>query len=119
MRKAICLIGDDTQGGVGKAGTIMQITTRRSSVGIPHLFCPMEEGSNPGGVEIHRTSRKPLYARERERESGAQWEEGQREGEREREREGRRERERERGGERPTEQESGANRHYGRVVGSS
>ena len=49
MRKAICLIWDDTQGGIGMLGTIMQIKTRRSPVGIPHLFCPVEEGSNPGG----------------------------------------------------------------------
>ena len=49
MRTEICLTGDDMQGGVGKVGTIMQITTRCSSVGMPHLFCPVEEGSNPGG----------------------------------------------------------------------
>ena len=69
----------------------------------------------PGGIETHRTTRKPLYAKDRE--SGAHWEEGRREGERERERAG--ERERERGGERPTEQESGTNRHCGRLVGWS
>ena len=49
MRTEICLTGDDMQGGVGKVGTIMQITTRCSSVGMPHLFCPVEEGSNPRG----------------------------------------------------------------------
>ena len=108
------------QGGVGKVGTLMQITTRRSSVGIPHLFCPVEEGSNPGGDrDPPNIPKTPLCEREREREreSGTQWEEGQREGEREREREG--ERARERGGERPAERESGTNRHCGRVVGSS
>ena len=88
MRKAICLTGDDTQGGVGKIGTVMQITTRRSSVGIPHLLCPVEEGSNPGGDrDPPNVPKTPLCEREREtREKG-----------REREREGRREREGERG----------------------
>ena len=49
MGTAICLTGEDMQGGVGKVGTIKQITTHRSSVRVPHLFCPVEEGSNPGG----------------------------------------------------------------------
>ena len=53
MRTAICLTGDDMQGGVGKVGTIMQIAARRSSVGIPQLFYPVQEGSNPGGIETH------------------------------------------------------------------
>ena len=92
MRKAICLTGDDTQGGIGKIGTI---TTRRSSVGIPHLFCPVEEGSNPGGDRDPPNVPNPLYARERERvgRNGRR----AREKEREREREGGREREGERG----------------------
>ena len=92
MRTAICLIGDDMQGGVGKVGTIMQRTTHHSSVGIPHLFCPVEEGSNPGGDrDPPNIPKTPLC----ERESGTQWEEGRREGEREGE--GRGEREGERG----------------------
>ena len=65
MRKAICLKGDDTQGGIGKVGTI---TTRRSSVGIPHLFCPVEEGSNPGGDrDPPNVPKPPLCERGRER----------------------------------------------------
>ena len=92
---------------------MMPTTTRRSSVGIPHLFCPVEEGSNPERDRDPPNVLKPPLC-ERKREWGAM---GERR--REREREGKRERERERGGERPTEQESGANRHCGRVVGSS
>ena len=116
MRTAICMTGDDMQGGVGQVETRMQKTTRRSSVGIPHLFCPVEEGSNPGGDrDPPNIPKTPLC--ERERENGAQWEECQKEGKRERERAG--ERERERGGERPTEQALGTNRHRGRVVGLS
>ena len=62
----------------------MQNTHRRSLVGIPHLFCPVEEGSNPGGDrDPPNIPKTPLC--ERERESGTQWEEGQREGEREKE----------------------------------
>ena len=71
MRKAICLTGDDTQGGVGKVGTIMQITTRRSSVGIPHLFYLVEEGSNPRGDREPPNVPKPSFMCEREREWGA------------------------------------------------
>ena len=75
MRTAICLTGDDMQGGIGQVGTIMQITTRRSSVGIPHLFYPVEEGSNPGGDrDPPNIPKTPLC--ERHRESGTQWGEG-------------------------------------------
>ena len=113
MRKAICLTGDDTQGGIGKVRTI---ATRRSSVGIPHLFYPVQEGSNPGGDrDPPNVPKTPLC--ERKGEWGAMGGGPKRRRERERERAG--EREGQRGGERPTEQESGANRHCARVVGSS
>ena len=101
----------------------MQTTTRRGPVDIPHLFCPVEEGSNPGGDrEPLNVPKTPfMRERERERESGTQWErngeererewdamgEERREGEREREREGRRER----------EGESGRETHRARVGG--
>ena len=62
----------------------MQITTRRSSVGIPHLFCPVEEGSNPEGDRDPPNVPKTPFMRERERECDAMGEE-RREGERERE----------------------------------
>ena len=87
MRKAICLTGDDTQGGIGKVGTI---TTRRSSVGIPHLFCPVEEGSNPGGDRDPPNVPKPPSC-ERERETVGR--NGRRAREKERETEGERGRE--------------------------
>ena len=60
----------------------------------------------PGGIETHRTSRKPLYARARE------WVTVGGGPEREKEREG--------GGRgRPSERELETNRHSGRVVGAS
>ena len=77
MRKAICLTGDDTQGGIGKVGTVMQTTIRRSSVGIPHLFCPVEEGLNPGGDrDPPNVPKTPLCEREtrQERERGREGE---------------------------------------------
>ena len=83
----------------------MRITTRRSSVGIPHLFCPVEEGSNPEG------DRDPLnvpitpFMREKERVGRSGRRNGEKE--REREREGRRER----------EGESGRETHRARVRG--
>ena len=133
MRKAICMTGDDTRGEAGRIRirAVMRIITRRGPVDIPHLFCPVEEGSNPGGDREPPNVPKPPIMRERERvgrngreterrerESGTQWERnGEKERERERERVGKRERERV--GERPTEQETGANRRKGRAVGSS
>ena len=101
----------------------MQITNRLSPVHKPHLFCPVEDGSNPRGGRDTPNVPKPLLCereRERESESGTQWERNGEGREREwgtRERAG--ENGRERVGERPTEQESGANRRKGRVVGSS
>ena len=62
---------------------MVQIPYRRGSVDTPHPFCPVEDGSNPRGVEMHRTTRTPLFwarerererDREREREGRAQWE---------------------------------------------
>ena len=101
MRTAICLTGDDMQGGVGKDGTILQITTRRSSVGIPHLFCPVEEGSNPGGDrDPPNIPKTPLCERERE------WDTVGGGSERRRERERGKERERGREGERDPPSES-------------
>ena len=68
----------------------MRTTTRRSSVGIPHLYCPVEEGSNPEGDRDPLNVPKTPFMRERERVGHkGRWKE------REREREGRRERERE------------------------
>ena len=80
----------------------MRITTRRSSVGIPHLFCPVEEGSNPEGDRdppnvprtpfmrergrVGRNGRGTECTRERERERGQEKETG-RERERGQERE--------------------------------
>ena len=108
----------------------MQIPNRRGPVDTPHLFCPVEDGSNPGGDrKTPNDPNPPFWARGRERErerervgrSGKGTERSNRE---EREREwgaGERagENVRERVGERPTEQESGANRRKGRVVGLS
>ena len=68
MRTAICLTGEDMQGGVGQVGTTMQNTPHRSSVGIPHLFCPVEEGSNPGGRLRSTGHPENPFMRERERE---------------------------------------------------
>ena len=60
---------------------MVQIPHRRGSVDTPHLFCPVEDGSNPGGDRDAPNNPNPLFwARERERE---------RERERKREREGR------------------------------
>ena len=78
----------------------MQITTRRSSVGIPHLFCPVEEGSNPeGDRDPPNVPKTPLCERKREwgAMGGGLERRREREGEGRREREGERERERERG----------------------
>ena len=62
----------------------MQITTRRSPMDIPHLFCLVEEGSNPGGDRELPNVPKTPFMREREREWDAMGEE-RRGGERERE----------------------------------
>ena len=57
----------------------MQIPNRRGPVDTPHLFCPVEDGSNPGGgIEMHRTTRTPFFflgEREREREREREGEE--------------------------------------------
>ena len=64
-------------------GAMVQITHRRGSVDTPHLFCPVEDGSNPGGDRDAPNNPNPLFFgreregkrnREREREGRAQWE---------------------------------------------
>ena len=59
----------------------MQIPHRRGSVDTPHLFCPVEDGSNPGGDrDAPNDPNPPFFERERERErkregeGRAQWE---------------------------------------------
>ena len=49
---------------------MVQIPHRRGSVDTPHLFCPVEDGSNPGGDRDAPNNPNPpfLGARERERE---------------------------------------------------
>ena len=106
----------------------MRIPNRRGPVDTPHLFCLVEDGSNPGvDRDAPNDPNPPFWARGRERDrervgrSGKGTERSNRE---EREREwgaGERagENVKERVGERPTEQESGANRRKGRVVGLS
>ena len=110
---------------------MVQIPYRRGSVDTPHLFCAVEDGSNPGGDRDAPNSPNPLFGRararererEREREGRAQWEstvgKEQRRATGETEQGRARENGRERVGERPTGQETGANRRKGRVVGSS
>ena len=59
---------------------MVQIPYRRGSVDTPHLFCPVEDGSNPGGDRDAPNNPNPLFGRERERErerergGRAQWE---------------------------------------------
>ena len=64
-------------------GAMVQITHRRGTVDTPHLFCPVEDGSNPGGDRDAPNNPNPLFwarergrekQREREREGRAQWE---------------------------------------------
>ena len=52
-------------------GAMVQITHRRGSMDTPHLFCPVEDGSNPGGDGDAPNNPNPpfLGARERERET--------------------------------------------------
>ena len=105
----------------------MQIPNRRGPVDAPYLFCPVEDGSNPGVDTDAPNDPNPLFfLGERERETERERERVEHKlgkerrgaiGEREQERA--REIGRERVGERPSEQETGANRHKGRVVGSS
>ena len=105
---------------------MVQIPNRRGSVDTPHLFCPVEDGSNPGGDRDAPNDPNPPFfwagrrEREKERERGQSTvgkEQRGATGEREQERT--RENGRERVGERLAEQETGANRRKGRVVGSS
>ena len=51
-------------------GAMVQITHRRGSVDTPHLFCPVEDGSNPGGDKDAPSNPNPLFwARERGKET--------------------------------------------------
>ena len=123
MRKKIRMTGGDTQ--ERRLERMVQIPNRRGPVDTPHLFCPVEDGSNPGGDrDAPNDPNPPLWVRGREREkererglSTVGKDHRGTTGEREQERA--REIGRERVGERPSEQETGANRHKGRVVGSS
>ena len=125
--------GDTQERTIGAHGTDTQ-SSWPSGYTTPLLSC--RGWFEPrGGIEIHQTTRTPLFflgererEREREREGRTQWErnrEEQQRGDREeRERKwdtGERARGigRKRVGERPTKQETGANRRKGRVVGSS
>ena len=50
-------------------GAMVQISHRRGTVDTPHLFCPVEDGSNPGGDRDAPNNPNPLFwARERGRE---------------------------------------------------
>ena len=53
-----------------RLGRMVQIPHRRGSVDTPHLFCPVEDGSNPGGDRDAPNDPNPpfFWARERERE---------------------------------------------------
>ena len=86
MRKKIRMTGGDKkEKKSGAHGAMVQITHRRGPVDTPHLLCPVEDGSNPGGDrDAPNNPNPPFFGRER---GGA----------RERERETERERERERG----------------------
>ena len=75
------MTGDDKK--EQKSGAMVQITHRRGSMDTPHLFCPVEDGSNPGGDRDAPNNPNPLFFgrerggernREREREGRAQWE---------------------------------------------
>ena len=62
--------GDKKEKKSGAHGAMVQITHRRGSVDTPHLFCPVEDGSNPGGDRDAPNNPNPfLGARERERET--------------------------------------------------
>ena len=61
--------GDKKEKKSGAHGAMVQITHRRGSVDTPHLFCPVEDGSNPGGDRDAPNNPNPLFwARERGRE---------------------------------------------------
>ena len=47
-------------------GAMVQINHRRGSVDTPHLFCPMEDGSNPGGGRDAPNNPNYLFGRGRE-----------------------------------------------------
>ena len=48
---------------------VVQIPNRRGPVDTPHLFCPVEDGSNPGGDrDTPNDPNPPFFGREGERE---------------------------------------------------
>ena len=47
---------------------VVQIPNRRGPVDTPHLFCPVEDGSNPGGDRDTPKDSNPPFSGERERE---------------------------------------------------
>ena len=69
--------GDKKEKKSGAHGAMVQITLRRGSVGTPHLLCPVEDGSNPGGDRDARNNPNPLFwARDRGREKQRERERG-------------------------------------------
>ena len=108
------MTGDDTkEKKSGAHGAMVQIPHRRGPVDTPHLFCPVEDGSNPGGDRDAPNNPNPLFGREREGERNRERERVEHSGK------GTERCNKERVGERPTEQETGANRRKREVVGSS
>ena len=68
--------GDKKEKKSGAHGAMVQVTHRRGSVDTPHLFCPVEDGSDPGGIEMHRTTRTSFSGRQREGETNRERERG-------------------------------------------
>ena len=60
--------GDTKEKKSGAHGAMVQIPHRRGSVDTPHLFCLVEDGSNPGGDRDAPNNPNPLFGREREGE---------------------------------------------------
>ena len=89
----------------------MQIPNRHGLVDTPHLFCPVEDGSNPGGDRDTPKDPNPPFLgerereRERERESRTQWERNREEQQRGERESGAQEREQERMGGREWERD--------------
>ena len=53
--------GDKKEKKSGAHGAMVQITHRRGSVDTPHLFYPVEDGSNPGGDRDAPNNPNPLF----------------------------------------------------------
>ena len=58
--------GDNKEKKSEAHGAMVQITHRRGPVDTPHLFCPVEDGSNPGGDRDAPNNPSPLFGRGRE-----------------------------------------------------